>query len=72
MELGAQTGALGLIPDLSLSDVEFRGATNLEVEVQGSNRAKMSLVQLPSLGLGRWPKHSILSRMRPCVIRLRV
>ena len=39
MEFGAETGALGFVPDLSLSDIEFGGTTNLNLEVQGSNRS---------------------------------
>jgi hypothetical protein len=29
MEVGSETGALGLVPDLRLGNLEFRGTTNL-------------------------------------------
>jgi hypothetical protein len=39
VELGAQTCTLLLVPDLSCSDIEFGSATDLDVEVQRSNRS---------------------------------
>lgn len=39
MEVGAETGALRLVPDLRLSDIEFRGTTNLDFEAQRRSRS---------------------------------
>ena len=39
MEVGSETGALRLVPDLSLSDIEFRGTTNLDFEAQRRSRS---------------------------------
>ena len=43
MELGTQTGALSLVPDLRLSNVKFRGPTNLDLEAQRSSRSSRFL-----------------------------
>ncbi|MBA3355267.1 MAG: hypothetical protein H0U18_04865 [Pyrinomonadaceae bacterium] len=39
MEVGSETGALRLVPDLRLSNVEFCGPTNLHLEAQRSSRS---------------------------------
>ena len=39
MEVGAETAALRLVPDLRLSNVEFCGPTNLDLEAQRISRS---------------------------------
>ena len=43
VEVGAETGALRLVPDLRLTNVEFRGTTNLDLEAQRSSRSSRVL-----------------------------
>jgi hypothetical protein len=38
-EFGAETWTLILVPDFSFGEVKFRGAADLDIEVQGSNRS---------------------------------